>query len=65
MDAAARPGPYSPLAEAAARPCTNSTSPTGRSSSGPVVRYMERASTKTVEVTLWPLFMSAASSCSR
>ena len=56
---AARLGPYSPLALAAARPCTHSTSPTGRISSGPSARYMARASINTVERTLWPHCMSA------
>ena len=46
MDAAALVGPYSPVSLAAARPCTNSTSPTGRSSSGPPGRYMERGLNK-------------------
>ena len=65
MAAAARPGPYRPLALAAASPWTNSTSPTGRISSGPSARYMARASMNTVERTLWPLCISSASSWSR
>ena len=40
MAAAARQGPYRPLALAAASPWTNSTSPTGRISTGPAGRYM-------------------------
>ena len=40
---------------AAARPWTNSTSPTGRSSSGPSARYMDLASRNTVDRILWPL----------
>ena len=52
MAAAARLGPYIPLALAAASPWTNSTSPTGRISSGPSARYIERASMNTVERTL-------------
>src|SRR5438309_11573452 len=48
MAAAARQGPYRPLALAAASPWTNSTSPMGRSSSGPSVRYIARASINTV-----------------
>ena len=37
---------------AAASPWTNSTSPTGRISSGPSARYIARASINTVECTL-------------
>ena len=55
MAAAARPGPYRPLALAAASPWTNSTSPTGRISSGPSARYIARASMNTVDRTLCPL----------
>lgn len=60
--AAALPGPYRPLSLAADSPCTNSTSPTGLISSGPSARYIDRASINTVETTLWPLVISAASS---
>jgi hypothetical protein len=44
-----------PLALAAASPWTNSTSPTGRISTGPSGRYIERASRNTVDRTLCPL----------
>ena len=65
MAAAARQGPYRPLALAAASPWTHSTSPTGRSSSGPSGRYIARASRNTVERTLWPQCTSATSSWRR
>src|SRR5712691_3554409 len=57
--------PNRPLALAAASPWTNSTSPTGRSSTGPSGRYMARVSINTVARTLWPQCTSATSSCSR
>jgi hypothetical protein len=62
MADAALQGPYSPVAAAAAKPWTNSTSPTGRSSTGPSGLYMALASMNTVDRTLWPQFTSAASS---
>ena len=40
------------VALAAARPCTNSISPTERSSSGPSGRYIELVSMNTVDRTL-------------
>ena len=53
------------LAQLQASFCANLTSPTGRNSSGPSVRYSVRTSMNTVERTLWPLLMSTASSASR
>ena len=44
---------------------TNSTSPTGRISTGPSPRYIERHSSKTVATMLWPLLRSASSSGSK
>ena len=41
---------------------THSTSPTGRSSTGPSLRYCEWPSTNTVRTTLWPAPASARSS---
>src|SRR4029077_7437861 len=43
-------------------PATNSTSPTGRISTGPLARYIERHSSKTVATMLWPVLRSASSS---
>src|SRR5258707_10273682 len=40
-------GPKPPLALIAAMPATNSTSPTGRISTGPLARYIDRHSSKT------------------
>ena len=46
----------------AATPFTNSTSPTGFISSGPVARNIAWHSRNTVETMLWPPPMSASSS---
>ena len=54
--------PYWPEALSAAVPFTNSTSPTGRISSGPVARNIDWHSRNTVETMLWPPPMSASSS---
>ena len=50
---------------AAAKPWTNSTSPKGRSSSGPSGRYMDLVSINTVDRMLCPLLMSADSCLKR
>jgi hypothetical protein len=54
-----------PLALMAATPLTNSVSPTGRISTGPVARDIARACTNTVATMLWPLRVSASNSSSR
>ena len=46
----------------AAMPFTNSTSPTGRISSGPSARNIDWHSRNTVETMLWPPPRSASSS---
>lgn len=48
-----------------ATPCMNSVSPTGFTSSGPPVRYMDTHSPKTVCTTVWPLPVSHSRSSSR
>src|SRR5271156_2929874 len=58
-------GPQPPLALIAAMPATNSISPTGRISTGPLARYIERHSSKTVATMLWPVLRSASSSGSK
>ena len=55
MEAPGRPA-------SSATDATHSTSPTGRSSTGPSVRYCEWHSTNTVRTTLWPAPVSARSS---
>ena len=57
--------PYWPDALIAAVPFTNSTSPTGRISSGPPARNIDWHSRNTVETMLWPPPVSASSSGSR
>jgi hypothetical protein len=54
-----------PLALMAATPLANSVSPTGRISTGPEARRMERASTNTVATMLCPLSVSARNSSRR
>ena len=49
----------------AAMPATNSTSPTGFISSGPLARNIDWHSRNTVETMLWPPPVSASSSGSR
>jgi hypothetical protein len=39
--------------------------PTGRISTGPLARYIERDSSKTVATMLWPVLTSASSSGSK
>ena len=65
MPPATRVDPKPPLALMAATPFTNSVSPTGRISGGPLARYMDMHSTNTVATTLWPLPVSASSSSRR
>ena len=65
MPAATRVDPYWPLSLMAARPATNSVSPTGRISTGPLARYMEWHSMNTVATTLWPVRTSSRNSWSR
>jgi hypothetical protein len=48
---------------AAANPWTNSTSPTGRISTGPSGRYMALVSMNTVERTLWLQFAGMTVTC--
>ena len=52
------------LAAMAATPLTNSVSPTGFISSGPLARCIERHCTNTVATMLWPLLVSASRSSS-
>ena len=54
--------PYWPEALMAATPFTNSTSPTGFISSGPVARNIAWHSRNTVETMLWPPPVSSSSS---
>ena len=47
--------PYPPLANMAAMPLTNSTSPTGEKRGSPCARYIDAHCMNTVPSTLWPL----------
>jgi hypothetical protein len=65
MPAATLVFPNTPLSHIAATPLANSTSPTGRISSGPRSRYIELASMYTVAMILWPLPVSVSRSSSK
>ena len=55
-------GPSPRRSASSATAATHSTSPTGRSSTGPSVRYCEWHSTNTVRTTRWPEAVSARNS---